>query len=432
MKHQPLMVMLHKYYSLGAALMLASGFLSMQSVLADLPVTTNSLQLQIRATDPTALIGASSAAFTVIRNGDTNGDLAVSYEIGGSASNGVDYVTILNSITIPSGYLASDIVIQPLVNPNHHGDKTVVLTLKTNEFYNLVKPRQATVKLVDDIFNDLPPTISLTSPTNGQVFTMPANIVLTAEASDPDDAIQKVSFYDGDDGIGKATNSPFSITWSNAPAGKHTLFARATDTYGKSTLSAPIEIVVSNSPPVVTLLTPTNHSVFSLPANVEITGTATDADDAIAKIVVSGDGRQLKVFTNSPFSLVWSNVPPGKHYITVRAFDVFGTCASASAMFTVSNQPPVVRITAPKDGADFPAQASVTITAEATDPDGSIRYVSFYAGESFLGIETRSPYTVVWKHIPKGIHELRAVAVDRYGARTVSESVTITGTKKGR
>lgn len=417
---------------IGGALVFASAFLNAQSLSTDPSALNSGPKVEIRATDSTALTGVSSAAFTVIRSSPTNGDLVVNFDISGTASNGVDYATITDSVTIPGGYLAADIAIQPLVNPDKRGNKTVVLTLKTNALYNLARRRSAVVSLVDDVFNDLPPMIALTSPTNGEVFTMPANIALTAEASDTDDSIEKVSFYDGDHWIGKATNSPFSITWSNAPAGRHTLFARATDSLGKSTLSAPIDIVVTNSPPVVTLLTPDNHSLFALPANVDIHGTATDSDDAISRIEVHGDGRRLAVFTNSPFSLTWSNVPPGKHWIIARAWDIFGINAAASVMFSVTNQPPQVSITAPGNGDLFPAQSSVTIKADATDPDGSIRYVSFYAGNRFLGVEIQQPYTIVWKHIPKGTHEIKAVAVDRYGSRAISAPITITAEKPGR
>ncbi len=418
-----------KHFNIKVSLMLASVFLNAQALFADFPVSTSGPGLEIRATDPIALVGSSSAAFTIIRASATNGDLVVSYDISGSASNGGDYVKITDSVTIPDGFLASDVVIQPLVDLKKRGNKTVILTLKTNALYTLATHKTAKVTLVDDIFNDLPPTVSLTSPTNGAMFTMPANIQLIAGTSDADDTVQKVSFYAGDDWIGKSTNSPFTITWTNAPAGKHTLFARATDSFGKSALSAPIEITVTNEPPVVTLLSPVNHSVFSLPANVEIKGTASDPDDAITRIEVHGDGRRLGVFTNSPFTLTWNNVPPGKHWIVARAFDVAGTSSTAIAMFSVTNLAPQVSITSPKNGADFPAQSSVTIKADASDADGDIRYVGFYTGSRFLGLATQNPYTIVWKHIPKGIHELKAVAVDRYGSRTVSDPITISASK---
>ena len=43
-----------------------------------------------------------TATFTVRRCGDTNDDLTVPYDIGGTASNGVDYVALPGSVTISS------------------------------------------------------------------------------------------------------------------------------------------------------------------------------------------------------------------------------------------------------------------------------------------------------------------------------------------
>src|SRR6266480_3308451 len=83
--------------------------------------------VQLLATDPTALEGASTGAFTLIRSRDTNADLAVNYLIKGTASNGVDYVLLPSSATIPAGFLAADIVVQPIVDPMNRGNKTVVL-----------------------------------------------------------------------------------------------------------------------------------------------------------------------------------------------------------------------------------------------------------------------------------------------------------------
>ena len=42
--------------------------------------------------------------------------------------------------------------------------------------------------------------------------------------------MSKVEFFDGSTLIGTDTTSPYSITWNNAPAGSHTLTAKATAT----------------------------------------------------------------------------------------------------------------------------------------------------------------------------------------------------------
>ena len=126
----------------------------------------------------------------------------------------------------------------------NHGNKTVVLNLQTNLAYRLGEKRSATVTIVDDIYNNLPPAVSLVNPTNGTIFSAPANITIEADASDPDDSVQSVSFYANDRFLGRDEHSPFSLVWSNVHAGEYTLFARAVDPFGRSTLSSPVHVKV--------------------------------------------------------------------------------------------------------------------------------------------------------------------------------------------
>ena len=63
------------------------------------------------------------------RFGDTNGDLTVPYDIGGTASNGVDYVALPGSVTIPAGELRALITIVPIDDGPPDVNKTVILTL---------------------------------------------------------------------------------------------------------------------------------------------------------------------------------------------------------------------------------------------------------------------------------------------------------------
>ncbi len=212
---------------------------------ATLRAQTNLPFVDIRATDPYALEGTSTGSFTLVRHGDTNAALSVTLLFSGTASNGVDYQTVPGTVTIPAGFLAVDIPITPIVV--NTGNKTVTIALDTNSTYALSFRHRATVNIIDDTFNDPLPTVTITSPTNGSCFTAPATITVTADASDPDFDISSVSFFAGDFFIGKATNSPFSLTVSNVHVGRYEIFARAVDTAGQSAFSAPVSISVTNT-----------------------------------------------------------------------------------------------------------------------------------------------------------------------------------------
>jgi ELWxxDGT repeat protein len=112
-----------------------------------------------------------------------------------------------------------------------------------------------------------PPTASLTSPTNGASFIVPANLTLTATAGDSDGTVTNVEFFNGTSLLGNDTTSPYSFAWSSVPAGSYTLTVKATDNQGVTATSAPVTIAIANSAPMpVTLLNPRwvgNDFIFS-------------------------------------------------------------------------------------------------------------------------------------------------------------------------
>lgn len=288
----------------------------------------------ILATDPTALEGTSSGAFTLIRYGPTTSDLTVDVAISGTASNGVDYVTIPTTLTIPAGSLALDVLVQPIVDTARRGNKTVDLTIDTNSAYSVIYwYRKARVTIIDDTFNVPPPTVSITSPTNGSVFLGPTNITIEADASDSGSPITSVSFYANDDFLGKVTTSPYSLVWSNVHGGRYVLFARAVDGLGQSTLSAPVQITVSSQKPTVTITSPTNGMNFVAHENITLTAAATDPYSPVTNVAFYANGSKLGSVATAPYTLVWSNAPAGFFFLNASATDQAGEKAYSPPVF---------------------------------------------------------------------------------------------------
>jgi hypothetical protein len=92
-----------------------------------------------------------------------------------------------------------------------------------------------------------PPTATLTGPTDNSVFAAPASVSLAAIASDSDGTIAKVEFFQGNTKLGESTNGPYTLIWSNAPAGDHLLRAIATDNSGLTYTSKPVEIFINTN-----------------------------------------------------------------------------------------------------------------------------------------------------------------------------------------
>jgi hypothetical protein len=92
--------------------------------------------------------------------------------------------------------------------------------------------------------SNAPPTVSITSPTNGASFIAPANVTITADAQDSDGNVTNVVFFDGATPLGATNNQPYSIA-ANIAVGSHALTAVATDNGGLSTTSSIVNVTVS-------------------------------------------------------------------------------------------------------------------------------------------------------------------------------------------
>lgn len=89
------------------------------------------------------------------------------------------------------------------------------------------------------------------------------------------------------------------------------------------------------------------------------------------------------------------------------------------------NSAPTVALTSPAAGATFPAGTGIAIGANATDRDGSIARVDFYADGALLARDTVAPFGTTWTNAGNGTHVLKAIAVDNRKASTTSASITI-------
>lgn len=116
----------------------------------DLPlvsiVATDDTAREVPPADP-----QDPGIFTVSRTGITSlGSLVVQYTVSGTANNGVDYVTLNGSVTIPQGASAATITVSPLIDQVYETLESVVVTLVDASPYDLEIPTSATVDILPD------------------------------------------------------------------------------------------------------------------------------------------------------------------------------------------------------------------------------------------------------------------------------------------
>lgn len=275
------------------------------------------------------------------------------------------------------------------------------------------------------------PTVALTAPANNSSYVAPATISLAASASDRDGTVSKVEFFQGSTKLATVASAPYVFTWSGVAGGTYSLTAKATDDRGAVTTSAAITVKV-NKPPVVALSAPADNTVLQTPASVTIAATASDSDGSISKVEFLRNGILLGTDTSSPYSFTWAGIPLGTYVLTARATDNLGATATSVArtLTVTANQAPAVALTLPANNATFIAGVPVTLAANASDPDGNIAKVEFFAftlayGDSILGTDTSNPYSIsAGLHV--GSNALTAVATDNKGAQTTSAVINVT------
>lgn len=110
----------------------------------DLPLVS------VTATQPVVAEGGSGARVTFQRSGDSSQALEVDYLVGGSATPGQDYRSLLGRVVIPAGAAGVGVDILPLDDRLLEGDETVEITVGDSPTYNAVAPSRAVVIVRDD------------------------------------------------------------------------------------------------------------------------------------------------------------------------------------------------------------------------------------------------------------------------------------------
>jgi glucose/arabinose dehydrogenase len=114
-------------------------------------------------------------------------------------------------------------------------------------------------------------------------------------------------------------------------------------------------------------------------------------------------------------------------YLSIR-FTAWGSLGGGfsymRSTLAAADQPPLVSIDSPTNGASLAAPATVVIEANASDPDGSVTNVEFFDGSAFVGQTNNAPYSVSTT-FNAGTHALTAVATDNAGLSTTSSIVSV-------
>ena len=165
-----------------------------------------------------------------------------------------------------------------------------------------------------------PPVISLA--TNGTTFVLPASIVVTATATDPEDRLAAVDFYAGSMLIARDTTAPYQTTWSATIGGSYSLTAVALDADGGTATSSAVNVTITtpiNAPPVISLST--GGTTFIAPATITLTAAASDPEGQLARVEFYNGTTRLTSDSTAPYTFTWTSVPAGTYTSRAVAYD---------------------------------------------------------------------------------------------------------------
>jgi hypothetical protein len=272
------------------------------------------------------------------------------------------------------------------------------------------------------------PTVALTSPANNSAFLTNQVVTFSATASDSDGTVTKVEFFDGASLLGTITASPYTMALSTLGVGSHSITAKATDDKaGSATTAASIITIRTNQPPTVALTSPANSSTFGTNDVITLSASANDPDGAISRVQFFDGSKLLATAAATPYSVV-SSFAVGSHTLTAQATDNQGAVvASAPVAISVrknfksgtsaAGAPPSIQLVNLTAGAML--SQPVALQALASDTDGTVTSVEFFAADTSMGVSTNAPFSISVPMTP-GLYSFYAVATDNDGLVTAS------------
>jgi hypothetical protein len=165
-----------------------------------------------------------------------------------------------------------------------------------------------------------------------------------------------------------------------------------------------------------------SFSTFSLQADVPAGWASSFANSSLT--LAAGGAASTTLTVISPIA-----ASPSSYTVGVIATNGVSS-GSNSAIYSVAaaadSSPPTVTMTSPQNGATVPRNASVSLTADASDDRGVVK-VEFYVANKLILSDTSAPYAATWRVSGKAnaSYTVKAVAYDQAGNKA-SSTISVT------
>lgn len=311
-----------------------------------------------------------------------------------------------------------------------------------------------------------PPETTWAEPASDVSFQPGEPIRLAVNAVDGDGGLARVELRSDGTLLTTLYEAPYQWVWRGAPLGVHTMTATAVDLEGAAATSAARVVTVAVTPPdnddfadrIALVGTRASVGANTLGATREseagepvhggvggghsvwwswtapVTGrvrlsTAGSDFDTVLAVYRGAELSQLSLAGAddnggvSGASLLLVDVVIGD--TLAIAIDGVATAAGGARLDLVFDQAPAVMLTSPADGAAYVLPAEVPLAVLASDAEGPVERIEWYAGTTLLHTSVEGTTQWVWTNATAGTHVLRAAVVDGVGQNVTSAPVTV-------
>ena len=191
--------------------------------------------------------------------------------------------------------------------------------------------------------NNHSPIVSIVEPAKNATFVAPANIIVSASATDTDGNIQRVDFFQNQRLIGSSVAYPFWVNWLDVTAGTYGVTAVATDDAGATTTSTSVSVTVNSAQDGIGAYRPTTL-IFGAPTDyaTNVTSSTVELRRSVDGVTVSpvatkalGKPAVVNGDITVDISSIVDPLPAGSYYaIVVTTGSGGSTPSSPSPAFT--------------------------------------------------------------------------------------------------
>ena len=193
-------------------------------------------------------------------------------------------------------------------------------------------------------------------------------------------------------------------------------------------LAWPVLAQSSNPYVYVGFTSPSNGAVFNAPATVTVQVYAGVIDDGVyvSQLRITQGGTVLASVQGESLAYTFNGLGPGTYTVNTNARSNLNGTANASLSFTVvaaGEKPPTISLNAPT-GQPYIGPATIGLSANASDPDGYVTRVDYYANGSYIGASSAPGFAFNWTNVGPGSFQITGVAVDNNGKTATSGAVS--------